>query len=231
MCLMFFFSSRRRHTSCALVTGVQTCALPIFLSLSAQSAIVTDPQPPRQLAPKLAARTHSDLKPQLAGATAQDRFHLGIALKAFRHARHLLPERLAARHVAGAIKPVAILGELLPAFHEPIGAQVRIGPHARLLAYRLDHRAAAPRRRLAQQAGIALHRLGHIVRSSRPERVERLNRALERDLLMFQHRRSEEHTSELQSLMRISYAVFCLKKKTRTHTTTNTILTHVLHIK
>src|SRR3546814_6833083 len=33
-------------------------------------------------------------------------------------------------------------------------------------------------------------------------------------------RRSEEHTSELQSLMRISYAVFCLKKKTRrTHHT------------
>src|SRR3546814_7122073 len=29
--------------------------------------------------------------------------------------------------------------------------------------------------------------------------------------------RSEEHTSELQSLMRISYAVFCLKKKTRRH--------------
>src|SRR3546814_3888207 len=29
--------------------------------------------------------------------------------------------------------------------------------------------------------------------------------------------RSEEHTSELQSLMRISYAVFCLKKKTKVH--------------
>src|SRR3546814_14187270 len=28
----FFFSSRRRHTRCALVTGVQTCALPIFLA-------------------------------------------------------------------------------------------------------------------------------------------------------------------------------------------------------
>src|SRR3546814_1112949 len=27
----FFFSSRRRHTRCALVTGVQTCALPIFI--------------------------------------------------------------------------------------------------------------------------------------------------------------------------------------------------------
>src|SRR3546814_17374213 len=28
-CFFFFFSSRRRHTRCALVTGVQTCALPI----------------------------------------------------------------------------------------------------------------------------------------------------------------------------------------------------------
>src|SRR3546814_10026797 len=35
-------------------------------------------------------------------------------------------------------------------------------------------------------------------------------------------RRSEEHTSELQSLMRISYAVFCLKKKTTPHTQTKT---------
>src|SRR3546814_3087471 len=33
-----------------------------------------------------------------------------------------------------------------------------------------------------------------------------------------QPRRSEEHTSELQSLMRISYAVFCLKKKTKKNT-------------
>src|SRR3546814_7258542 len=33
--------------------------------------------------------------------------------------------------------------------------------------------------------------------------------------------RSEEHTSELQSLMRISYAVFCLKKKKQEHLTQN----------
>src|SRR3546814_9886174 len=32
---------------------------------------------------------------------------------------------------------------------------------------------------------------------------------------IYQTQRSEEHTSELQSLMRISYAVFCLKKKTQ----------------
>src|SRR3546814_3348312 len=36
------------------------------------------------------------------------------------------------------------------------------------------------------------------------------------------HRRSEEHTSELQSLMRISYAVFCLKKKNCANTKQHT---------
>src|SRR3546814_5992202 len=40
-------------------------------------------------------------------------------------------------------------------------------------------------------------------------------------------RRSEEHTSELQSLMRISYAVFCLKKKTPNHLN-HTTATHEL---
>src|SRR3546814_6205603 len=33
--MFFFFSSRRRHTRCALVTGVQTCALPIYYALVA----------------------------------------------------------------------------------------------------------------------------------------------------------------------------------------------------
>src|SRR3546814_6748524 len=36
--LVFFFSSRRRHTRCALVTGVQTCALPISPPTSPSSA-------------------------------------------------------------------------------------------------------------------------------------------------------------------------------------------------
>src|SRR3546814_2526593 len=42
--------------------------------------------------------------------------------------------------------------------------------------------------------------------------------------------RSEEHTSELQSLMRISYAVFCLKKKkklTNSYTNTTKLLNHI----
>src|SRR3546814_3946587 len=38
--------------------------------------------------------------------------------------------------------------------------------------------------------------------------------------------RSEEHTSELQSLMRISYAVFCLKKKKKQHTSPHITFTH-----
>src|SRR3546814_8461818 len=38
MRLCFFFSSRRRHTRCALVTGVQTCALPIYRLLDHQIA-------------------------------------------------------------------------------------------------------------------------------------------------------------------------------------------------
>src|SRR3546814_10341266 len=53
----------------------------------------------------------------------------------------------------------------------------------------------------AQRALLLAHRLS--ARSCRP--------ALMTDILA--HHRSEEHTSELQSLMRISYAVFCLKKK------------------
>src|SRR3546814_6969201 len=44
LCVMFFFlffSSRRRHTRCALVTGVQTCALPIW-EIDPSAGIETD---------------------------------------------------------------------------------------------------------------------------------------------------------------------------------------------
>src|SRR3546814_20663540 len=40
---LFFFSSRRRHTRCALVTGVQTCALPI--SVNATRLLAADQEP------------------------------------------------------------------------------------------------------------------------------------------------------------------------------------------
>src|SRR3546814_4678215 len=56
-----------------------------------------------------------------------------------------------------------------------------------------------------------LFRSDHPLRGGEP-RVERLR--IPREFRGAQVLRSEEHTSELQSLMRISYAVFCLKKKT-----------------
>src|SRR3546814_1695466 len=45
--------------------------------------------------------------------------------------------------------------------------------------------------------------------------------AIHHQVMDHQQQRSEEHTSELQSLMRISYAVFCLKKKKKKTPSTN----------
>src|SRR3546814_9735192 len=42
VCFFFFFSSRRRHTRCALVTGVQTCALPICREAAIQEETLHD---------------------------------------------------------------------------------------------------------------------------------------------------------------------------------------------
>src|SRR3546814_5774589 len=48
LCFCFFFSSRRRHTRCALVTGVQTCALPISSRMAAKKTAKKKPgRPPK----------------------------------------------------------------------------------------------------------------------------------------------------------------------------------------
>src|SRR3546814_9423012 len=44
----FFFSSRRRHTRCALVTGVQTCALPIWYKRYLNATTIKRRKPSRQ---------------------------------------------------------------------------------------------------------------------------------------------------------------------------------------
>src|SRR3546814_6007460 len=62
--------------------------------------------------------------------------------------------------------------------------------------------------RLPVASPFLLHRSARKYRVPRYRRKPPRNVRLQRDPL-----RSEEHTSELQSLMRISYAVFCLKKK------------------
>src|SRR3546814_7921789 len=58
---IFFFSSRRRHTRCALVTGVQTCALPIWTAFPPQglaraTAVLLHQREGRAPVPHLGAR-------------------------------------------------------------------------------------------------------------------------------------------------------------------------------
>src|SRR3546814_9057789 len=130
--LIFFFSSRRRHTRCALVTGVQTCALPIC---------ALDP-----LGPGAADGVEAWLV--AGGATT--------------------PARLEILHLTSAdpddltLRAARLLGEADHIFH-PADTPAAILDRARADAAR--------------------------------------------------HVRSEEHTSEIQSLMSHSYAVLCLKKK------------------
>src|SRR3546814_1171067 len=137
--LNFFFSSRRRHTICALVTGVQTCALPISSTIKPLTA-------PRTAAICWRIAPHS-----VPVSTPVRRTAAGRAV--------LLQRSITCTTVtwycwfsSAAADPVLLANDL------PIG-----------------------------QHGGSCHERGK--------------------------QRSEEHTSELQSLMRISYAVFCLKKK------------------
>src|SRR3546814_10276848 len=128
----FFFSSRRRHTRCALVTGVQTCALPIC--------------PPEARFP--------------------DRYGADYSLRSI--------DRSAPGRGGWEARPGSRMVGRAPG-----------GPATR-------RRTAHPCRRPPEETWpCALLRYGHRIDGGR---------------------RSEEHTSELQSLMRISYAVFCLKK-------------------
>src|SRR3546814_1119661 len=83
-----------------------------------------------------------------------------------------------------------------------------------LVVLRRDHRGGI---RLVAVA-LEILRLDGIEHAGETAFVEHLSLAIAR---LQQHVRSEEHTSELQSLMRISYAVFCLKKKKQTYQTIN----------
>src|SRR3546814_7122862 len=135
--MLFFFSSRRRHTRCALVTGVQTCALPICGS-AADHLDLPD-------------RERAELVHLVAGALAQG---------------------FVDRHAVD---------------------QDRRGPPADV------RRAVAACLALRREPGDGEFQRAHDVGAE----VELLCEFL---LAYDRGRRSEEHTSELQSLMRISYA-------------------------
>src|SRR3546814_1745485 len=83
-------------------------------------------------------------------------------------------------------------------FHSRSRSALRSARSARVLSicFRAQSRLSASR----------APRMRWLSRQSRP-------RPSSEDVFSPEYRRSEEHTSELQSLMRISYAVFCLKKK------------------
>src|SRR3546814_8098201 len=100
----------------------------------------------------------------------------------------------------------------LPAIRNALRGDLRPGMH-RGCHYHDDAGAVARR-----HAAASAQRAGRAIAGAGPQR----RRVLQCAVFWQEHLRSEEHTSELQSLMRISYAVFCLKKKTKhTHIITN----------
>src|SRR3546814_9230357 len=100
-------------------------------------------------------------------------------------------------------------------------------PYTTLFRSTILHADVVDREAGEAMAGRLLH-VGPQLRWPRTEQIDRTIHDRAAHTARIGHRivalritgagRSEEHTSELQSLMRISYAVFCLKKKKKTHT-------------
>src|SRR3546814_5444257 len=132
---MFFFSSRRRPTRCALVTGVQTCALPILV---------------------VGSRKSEEQEAYRRGHRFGNRLLTGILARIFGRT----------------------FSDILSGY--------------RVFSRRFVKSFPALSRGFELETEISVHAL---------------------ELAMPVAERSDEHTSELQSLMRISYAVSCLKKK------------------
>src|SRR3546814_8228199 len=81
---MFFFSIRRRHTRCALVTGVQTCALPIWADLVALGLALAAREHDGQAAPSGAAPfgyANLAIRGRLLGPIIDEQLDAAIALR------------------------------------------------------------------------------------------------------------------------------------------------------
>src|SRR3546814_8352592 len=157
MICSFFFSSRRRHTRCALVTGVQTCALPIS---SARTRARANRSCWESAPPQASPAGRSPRRPRVRSSDVARPHAARCAIRRRERSRAHLSE-----HAFGDDDHISRL--------EPhVGARVAV----------------------LEQIG-KLKRIFLLLAGS----------SIEAD------QRSEEHTSELQSLMRLSYAVFCLK--------------------
>src|SRR3546814_1268212 len=91
-------------------------------------------------------------------------------------------------------------------------------------ATRAAARSGDPSRPIANECSRG-HQASEPSSSSTRRRAKRAAQAATSDESRPPDSRSEEHTSELQSLMRISYAVFCLKKKNNHHSNNSHIYT------
>src|SRR3546814_18668830 len=91
-CAYFFFSSRRRHTICALVTGVQTCARPISVGIRGEAAAEAAGEPGQErLGDERALAGHHPSPHAGLAAEGNESLHLrhGVAAARLR-AGHLL---------------------------------------------------------------------------------------------------------------------------------------------
>src|SRR3546814_5808716 len=103
------------------------------------------------------------------------------------------------------IRPIAIIPKTSAAYHAAC-----VSLHGlRRAPCRFRNNLSADPRRARRQPGIEPHPVGALSQRDRTDAV------LQRQEGGWRRARSEEHTSELQSLMRISSAVFCLKKKNK----------------
>src|SRR3546814_5221309 len=162
--LFFFFSSRSRHTRCALVTGVQTCALPISV---------------------------------VGAATAVDDGRRRVTARRAPQARHDDGVELQSLGFVNGHQAQTRIGEW-------IGGCLQIAQRQIERVEIVQAGTARQRFELGEKLLCIDQITGLAHRRRPPER---------------QPSRSEEHTSELPSLMRISLAVFCLKKKKQKQTT------------
>src|SRR3546814_1205215 len=170
-------SSRRRQTRCALVTGVQTCALPIYwaaneLIKTLQTYKIVFLTGTGGLLDESDRVIDSiNLSTEYDELLAQPWLHSGMRVKI--EQIHDLLAALPPSSSVSITRPEELAKELFT--HKGSGTLVRRGERV-LHAERWDQ--------------LDLPRLRELIESAF---------------------RSEEHTSELQSLMRITYAVFCLK--------------------
>src|SRR3546814_8052828 len=107
--------------------------------------------------------------------------------------------------------------DLLDPLQEEMGADQRADESAEAVEGLAERQAEMAALRVAERRGERVRRdlqHGDAARQhEQAEQHERIDREIgsrEHDEAAADHRRSEQHTSELQSLMRISYAVFCL---------------------